>query len=444
MRTRAQLKDKCREYGLPYENQEVADMVDAIGDYDARLAEPQDTAQLALIQPPGDQGRNPVPGRRNLGEGTRAPPRSSGTGGVLVAAATSQFTPEMLALITAPAYCPPVQPNNDELKLDQHSLTKFVEGTDQIDSFLKNFETQCRRYKVLLQHRVAHLDPLLSGLAKQTMMALPDEYADDYEHLKELLLFQYGFTPEAYQGKFPQEERQTQESYVTYVTRMALYGIRWVEGYEAQTYQRLLDLIFHEQLMQQCPPAVRAWVYDKKPKTYQEAARLADDYVASRALMPAKAVAKAAVAAAPAKKSANTPHWTQRPPAGSSPPKAGELRHERRCYNCNRPGHIRPDCPEPLRTGGPHQGQRTPAAKPVARVRVASTTDSGPVIEPTPSETSHATTVPVSSEPTARRGGHLSADLQQTNGRSRHLTPVSVGDRQAVGLMDSGAAVTLV
>ncbi|MEE6524223.1 hypothetical protein FKM82_023570 [Ascaphus truei] len=251
MWTRAQLKDKCREYGLPYENQEVADRVDAIGDYEARLAEPQDTAQLALLQPPGDQGRNPVPGRRNLGEGTSAPPGSSATGGVLVAAATSPFTPEMLALITAwgdrrtpeerlqfitmavnrPAYCPPVQPNNDELKLDQHSLTKFVEGTDQIDSFLKNFETQCRRYKVLPQHRVARLDPLLSGLAKQTMMALPDEYADDYEHLKELLLFQYGFTPEAYRGKFRQEERQPQESYVTYVTRMALYGIRWVEGY---------------------------------------------------------------------------------------------------------------------------------------------------------------------------------------------------------------------
>ncbi|MEE6524194.1 hypothetical protein FKM82_023527 [Ascaphus truei] len=165
LRTRNQLRDKCRAYGLEYVDQEVEDMVVAVTAYEAEHPEVLEVAQLALLQPPGDQGLNPVPGWQDPGEGPSAPPRTSAAGGARVAAATSPFTPEMLALITAwgdrgtpeerlqfismavnrPAYGPPVRPPKDGLQLDKHSLTKYVEGTDQIDMFLRNFETQCRR-----------------------------------------------------------------------------------------------------------------------------------------------------------------------------------------------------------------------------------------------------------------------------------------------------------
>ncbi|XP_075432285.1 uncharacterized protein LOC142469211 [Ascaphus truei] len=129
------------------------------------------------------------------------------------------------------------------------------------------------------------------------------------------------------------------KSFADYAGHMALHRTQWVQGNGVTKFHTLLD--FQEQLLQQHPTDVRAWVFGHKPQTYEEAVKMADEYVASRAAMDEPASNKGM--ARVAKGAETTPQWTHKPTAAVNAPKDAEFKHKRRCFACNKVGHLRPD-----------------------------------------------------------------------------------------------------
>ncbi|MEE6508933.1 hypothetical protein FKM82_023443 [Ascaphus truei] len=289
-------------------------------------------------------------------------------------------------------------------RADHHSFSKFVDGTDDLDAFLNDFEMQCSQFRIPRRDWVVRRRPLLSGKAKRTVMGIPHVDADEYGHVKSKLLTQYALTPESYRGKFRMGVVLPGESYSTYASRIALHGTQWVEGNGVTTFHTLLDLFFQEKLLQQLPTDARGWVYDRIPQTYEDAARMADEYVASRVAMKDPVAPKGVGRAAQGTKT--TPPWKHQPVAANSAPKAAEFKHERRCYSCNKVGHLRPDCPDWDRSKGPHQGQCSPAARPVTRVQLAHTVEPRTAVEPAHRRMPSGETALATSGPAAESGGH--------------------------------------
>ncbi|CAC5405556.1 unnamed protein product [Mytilus coruscus] len=120
-------------------------------------------------------------------------------------------------------------------------LPKFIEGQDP-DIFLKSFEKLAILHKWAKSEWPVRIVPLLSGKALEAYSRLSD--AD---------------------GEF----RVKLERYLTHWCERESVG---------NSYERLLDLMLREQLLQTCSKDLRLWVNEHKPKSAHEVIDLAESY----------------------------------------------------------------------------------------------------------------------------------------------------------------------
>ena len=82
-------------------------------------------------------------------------------------------------------------------------LPGFVDGKDDLDSYLLRFE----RYATVAGRErsewATRLSPLLSGRALDVYSGLSDEQARGYDKLQKVLLHRYDFTEQGYRERFP-------------------------------------------------------------------------------------------------------------------------------------------------------------------------------------------------------------------------------------------------
>ena len=122
--------------------------------------------------------------------------------------------------------------------------------------------------------------PQLTGKAQQAYAAVTSNSAKKYEDVKTAILRRYNINEETYRTRFRATKRKDGECFVELAIWMSDLLERWT--LESKSVAELRKKVQLEQLLNVISPELRIWVTERKPKTTEEAARLADDYMTAR------------------------------------------------------------------------------------------------------------------------------------------------------------------
>ena len=190
-------------------------------------------------------------------------------------------------------------------------VTKLTEG-DDIEAYLTTFERVMTAYEVPKARWSFKLASQLVGKAQQAYAALGVDEASDYEQLKQAVLRRYDINEESHRRRFRTASKKDGETNRELVTRLDDFATKWLQG--CCTIQ---DRVVLEQLLNLLPENVRIWVMEQKPKSSEEAGKLADDYAQAR---------------------------RQNDGRRSDPTKKPMEQKGVRCQRCQRIGHLAKDC----------------------------------------------------------------------------------------------------
>jgi hypothetical protein len=133
-------------------------------------------------------------------------------------------------------------------------LPAFVDGKDDIDSYLQRFERFAKHQRWERTEWATCLSALLTGAALDVYSRLGDEDAQDYDVLKKELLKRYDLTEEGYRNKFRSARPYSEETPSQLLVRLTGYCDKWLELSELpQTCEGVKKLMIREQFMRSCP-----------------------------------------------------------------------------------------------------------------------------------------------------------------------------------------------
>ena len=124
------------------------------------------------------------------------------------------------------------------------------------------------------------LAPQLIGKAQQAYAALSSEKAADYEAVKKAIFTLYDINQKSYRQRLRSIVRKDGESNRELTARLVDLASKWLQ--DCTSVAEVKDLVVMEQLINMLPVDVRIFVKERKPKTSEEAAKLADDYWQAR------------------------------------------------------------------------------------------------------------------------------------------------------------------
>ena len=128
--------------------------------------------------------------------------------------------------------------------------------------------------------RTAILAPQLTGKAHLAYTAMSDKDAQDYDRVKAAIFQCYDINEETYRRRFWTLKPKENETPVELVIHVRDLAEKWLK--DCGSIQAVLDAVVKEQFVELLPDEVRVWVKERKPKTSEEAGKLAEDYRQAR------------------------------------------------------------------------------------------------------------------------------------------------------------------
>lgn len=135
-------------------------------------------------------------------------------------------------------------------------------------------------YEVKCERWVFKLASNLVGKAQQAYASLSTEDASDYDKLKQAILQKFDITEESYRQRFRSSQRKQNESNRELVARLDDLASKWLKS--CKSAKEVRDKIIMEQFLNMQSEEIRIFIRERKPKTSEEAGKLADDFQQAR------------------------------------------------------------------------------------------------------------------------------------------------------------------
>ena len=133
-------------------------------------------------------------------------------------------------------------------------LPPFMDGKDELDSYLQRFERFARSCKWKEEECATLLSALLTGRALEVYSRMSEATALDYSQLKNAVLRRYDFTCDGYCNKFKKSKPQMNESPERFMVRLTNYLDKWIALSDTpETFGGLRELAIKEQFINACP-----------------------------------------------------------------------------------------------------------------------------------------------------------------------------------------------
>ncbi|GFX84350.1 peptidase A2 domain-containing protein [Trichonephila clavipes] len=144
-------------------------------------------------------------------------------------------------------------------------ISKFIHRFDlkeDISLYLKLFERQAQRLNIDQENWVSHLLGLLPTEVSHIIAREPDDKANCYEHVKDLLLKRFKLTPEKFRQLFVTHQKAPERTWIDFYHKLNTYFNGWIDGLKIDTFNKLSDLIITDQLKRKTPFEFKEYYLD--------------------------------------------------------------------------------------------------------------------------------------------------------------------------------------
>ncbi len=219
-------------------------------------------------------------------------------------------------------------------------MTPF-DDKDEMDSYLHRFEQYATIHQWEASSWAVYLAALLRGKALDVYARLPTDQSNNYDVLKDALLRRYNKTEEGYKQQFHTCKAETGESPQQFIVRLTSYLSKWIKLAKInETFEGLQTLIVREQFLSTCSKDLEVFLRERAITDLTVLAKLAEQYLDAHKHSSLSA-------------NSRTPVTTGSKQAGTQPKASGPTTQQaKRCYNCNRTGHIAKFCRQPGKAAG--------------------------------------------------------------------------------------------
>ena len=229
--------------------------------------------------------------------------------------------------------------NQDVGSFQMPKLPYFVDGKDNIDSYLARFETYAHSMNWPLERYSLCLSSLLTGKALDVLAKIPQSLVHDYEHLKNTLLAEYQLASGDFMKRFFTSRQSGNESATQLMGRLEHYLGRWISlSGTDESFAGLKELFLKEQFLHACPRDLAIFLREQAPGDLPMMMSLAARFASahSSSITYEKADERPNINHS-GNSSAN--HFKQN--ANKT-----NLRPVLKFYLCNQPGHFISNCPQ--------------------------------------------------------------------------------------------------
>ncbi|GFX01166.1 uncharacterized protein TNCV_4581321 [Trichonephila clavipes] len=129
--------------------------------------------------------------------------------------------------------------------------------------YLKLFERQAQRLNIDQENWVSHLLGLLPTEVSHIIAREPDDKANSYEHVKDLLLKRFKLTPEKFRQLFVTHQKAPERTWIDFYHELNTYFNGWIDGLKIDTFNKLSDLIITDQLKRKTPFEFKEYYLDE-------------------------------------------------------------------------------------------------------------------------------------------------------------------------------------
>jgi len=158
-----------------------------------------------------------------------------------------------------------------------------LKAEHDIETYLIMFEKTARMNSWPQDKWAAILQTQLRGKALKVFTELRDSDCQDFSTLKKSLLTAYEFCPEVYRQKFRKLSKTASETHSDFAFRLTFAYRRWLQNLNAyDNLESVREVFLMEQFLDTTSVDPKLWLTDRQPKSLEQMARLADEYLALR------------------------------------------------------------------------------------------------------------------------------------------------------------------
>ncbi|GFT05204.1 uncharacterized protein TNCV_122611 [Trichonephila clavipes] len=153
------------------------------------------------------------------------------------------------------------QKRKDEFELEKLRIQTHSKRHQSL--YLKLFERQAQRLNIDQENWVSPLLGLLPTEVSHIIAREPDDKANSYEHVKDLLLKRFKLTPEKFRQLFVTHQKAPERTWIDFYHELNTYFNGWIDGLKIDTFNKLSDLIITDQLKRKTPFEFKEYYLDE-------------------------------------------------------------------------------------------------------------------------------------------------------------------------------------
>ncbi|GFS90827.1 protein NYNRIN [Trichonephila clavipes] len=163
----------------------------------------------------------------------------------------------------------------------QKLMRTFDPKEGDISFYLILFERQARRVHIKEEDWVTNLVGLLLLEMANLIAREPEEKANDYEHIKGMLLKRFKLSPEAFKVKFKRHCKSAKNTWQDFGFELANYFNEWISGLKIYDFDRLKQLVIVEQMKEHVSRDIQQHFIDdwSRNVTVDDLTEKLDDYM---------------------------------------------------------------------------------------------------------------------------------------------------------------------